>query len=65
MNTFRSVVGLAAALLIACAGPAAAENVLRWASVGGALTADPHASDDTQTWAQLAQIYEGLDGLDF
>jgi hypothetical protein len=29
MTTVRSVVGLEAALTIACAGPAAAENVLR------------------------------------
>jgi peptide/nickel transport system substrate-binding protein len=43
---------------------AAAENVLRWASPGGAATFDPHAFDETPTFAQLAQVYEGLVGLD-
>jgi peptide/nickel transport system substrate-binding protein len=64
MNWSRLLFAGLMAVQLACAGPAAAGNVLRWASVGGALTADPHAYDDTQTWAQLAQIYEGLDGLD-
>jgi ABC-type transport system substrate-binding protein len=56
--------GLAILAGLAAAGPAAAENVLRWASVGGALTADPHAYDDLQTFAQLRQVYETLVGLD-
>jgi peptide/nickel transport system substrate-binding protein len=43
--------------------PATAENVLRWASAAGALTADPHAYDEVPTHAQLAQVYERL--LDF
>jgi peptide/nickel transport system substrate-binding protein len=55
---------VALTLLIACAGPAAAENVLRWASSAGALTFDPHAYDDTPTWAQFAQVYEQLIQLD-
>ena len=38
--------------------------MLRWASVGGALTADPHAYDDIQTTAQLRQVYEPLVGFD-
>jgi hypothetical protein len=50
MRPFRSVIaGLTIVAAGACAQPAAAENVLRWASVGGALTADPHAYDDIQT----------------
>ena len=51
-------------LFLACASPVAAENVLRWASPGGAATFDPHAYDETPTYAQLAQVYEGLVGLD-
>jgi peptide/nickel transport system substrate-binding protein len=49
---------------LAYAAPAVAENVLRWASAGGATTLDPHAYDYLQTWAQFTQIYEGLVGLD-
>ena len=45
MTKVRSVVTLAAALLIACAGPAVAEHVLRWASAGGAATFDPDSLD--------------------
>jgi peptide/nickel transport system substrate-binding protein len=55
---------LTVGIVLSAAGPAAAENVLRWASVGGALTADPHAYDDNQTIAQLRQVYEYLIGYD-
>lgn len=42
MRTIRVV--LAGLMIVwAFAGPAAAENVLRWASAGGAVTFDPHA----------------------
>ena len=51
-------------IALAVTGPAAAENVLRWASAGGALTADPHGYDDQQTFAQFRQVYEPLVGLD-
>ena len=51
-------------LLLACASPAAAENVLRWSSVGGAATIDPHGFDEAPTFAQLSQVYEGLIGVD-
>jgi hypothetical protein len=40
--------------------PAAAENVLRWASGGGAATFDHHAYDDLQIAAQYRQTYEAL-----
>jgi len=43
---------------------AAAENVLRWASAGGAATFDPHAYDDLQTAAQYHQTYEALVAFD-
>jgi peptide/nickel transport system substrate-binding protein len=51
-------------LLLACMSPAAAENVLRWASTGGALSFDPHAHNETPTKAQLNQVYEKLLDLD-
>ena len=56
--------GLTIGIALAASGPAAAENVLRWASVGGALTIDPHAYDEIHTWAQFAQVYEPLVGFD-
>jgi peptide/nickel transport system substrate-binding protein len=52
--------GLSIVAGLTAAGPAAAENVLRWASMGGALTADPHAYDEGQTSAQHRQVYEPL-----
>jgi peptide/nickel transport system substrate-binding protein len=58
-----TIAALAVGLTAAISGPAAAENVLRWASASGALTIDPHAYDDTPTHAQVAQVYERL--LDF
>jgi peptide/nickel transport system substrate-binding protein len=61
-RTFVAILTIIAVL--AAGGPAAAENVLRWASVGGALTADPHAMDEIQTTAQLRQVYEYLIGYD-
>jgi len=40
--------------------PAHAENVLRWASQGDALTMDPHAQNEGQTLTFAQQIYEPL-----
>jgi len=41
--------------------PAAhAENVLRWASRGDALTFDPHGQNETPTIQALTQVYEPL-----
>jgi hypothetical protein len=57
-----ALVGFIGAVVLA--GPAAAENVLRWASAGGAATIDPHAFDENRTFAQLGQVYEPLIGLD-
>jgi peptide/nickel transport system substrate-binding protein len=37
-----------------------AENVLRWASQGDAMTLDPHAQNEGQTLTFLQQIYEPL-----
>lgn len=49
---------------ISFATSADAENVLRWASAGGAATFDPHSFDEYATRGQDAQVYEGLTGLD-
>ncbi|MCE3248523.1 MAG: extracellular solute-binding protein family 5 [Geminicoccaceae bacterium] len=54
------ILGSALALAVANPEPAAAENVLRWASVGGALTFDPHAYDETPTNGQIRSVYEKL-----
>ena len=32
--------------------------MLRWASATGALTFDPHAANDTPTFAETSQVYE-------
>jgi peptide/nickel transport system substrate-binding protein len=64
MNTCRSVVMLAA-LFIASAGPAAAENVLRFASFsGGAVTMDPHSSMSRYNQVATKQVYEALLDID-
>jgi ABC-type transport system substrate-binding protein len=55
---------LAMAVAMTSANPVASENVLRWWSVGGAATIDPHGFDEGPTWAQLSQVYEGLIGVD-
>jgi peptide/nickel transport system substrate-binding protein len=55
-----TVTTLALGVATICVDPAAAENVLRWSSVGGALTADPHAYDEVPTNAQIRQVYESL-----
>jgi peptide/nickel transport system substrate-binding protein len=70
MRCYRAfVAGLTIVAACAAAGPAAAENVLRWASVSGALTIDPHAYDENPTLAQHRQVYEHLiqvdSGLEF
>jgi peptide/nickel transport system substrate-binding protein len=65
MRGFRTLIaGLAIVGAVGLASSAAAENVLRWASVGGAATIDPHGADEGPTFAQLAQVYEGLTGFD-
>ena len=61
MKKFQAIAG---AMLIAqiagVAGPADAENVVRWASATEALTFDPHASSNVPTWAGTRQVYEPL-----
>jgi peptide/nickel transport system substrate-binding protein len=58
------LVGLGLLLAVACAGPAAAENVLRWASAGGVLTWDPHATTETPSLVGFRQVYETLVTID-
>jgi peptide/nickel transport system substrate-binding protein len=60
VSTFRSVSGFALGLLVACAGPASAENVLRWASVAGAVTFDPHSANSGPDIIQQYTVYEQL-----
>ena len=55
-----SFAGLTIGIVLAVSSPAAAENVLRWASAGGAATADPHALDAISSWAQFVDFYEQL-----
>jgi peptide/nickel transport system substrate-binding protein len=47
-------------VLWAISAPARAENVLRWASQGDAITLDPHAQNEGQTLTFVQQIYEPL-----
>jgi peptide/nickel transport system substrate-binding protein len=59
-----TIAALSIGIAISHAGPAAAENVLRWASIGGALTFEPHAYDDVATSAHIRSVYERLVELD-
>jgi peptide/nickel transport system substrate-binding protein len=52
--------GLSIAAGLAAAGPAAAENVLRWASVAGAVTFDPHSANSGPDIIQQYSVYERL-----
>jgi peptide/nickel transport system substrate-binding protein len=45
---------------ILSAGPALAENVVRWSSQGDAITLDPHAQNEGMTLATAQHLYEPL-----
>jgi len=60
----RLFAALLAALITAAPMAAQAENVLRWASRGDALTFDPHGQNETPTITALTQVYETLVGRD-
>src|SRR5687768_14622549 len=61
MTRFEATVAaLAISIMISLTGPAAAENVLRWASVGGALTFDPHSGNHGPSIIQQDPVYERL-----
>ncbi|MFP4004579.1 MAG: ABC transporter substrate-binding protein, partial [Alphaproteobacteria bacterium] len=59
---FRGYPALLGAVLVTISliSPAHAENVLRWAASGDALTFDPHAQNETPTITGLHQVYETL-----
>ncbi len=59
MKRLTTAAAIVAALAIAAA-PASAKNVLKWASQGDALTADPHSQNEGPTNSATLQIYEGL-----
>jgi peptide/nickel transport system substrate-binding protein len=59
-----SIAALVIGVTISLGGPAAAENVLRWASAGGALTFEPQAYDDVATSAHIRSVYDRLVELD-
>jgi len=59
MKRLMTAAAIAAALALAAA-PATAKNVLKWASQGDALTADPHSQNEGPTNAATLQIYETL-----
>ncbi len=61
---FPSTFTAAVVVLALCSAPVSAENVLRWASQGDALTLDPHAANEAPTHAALHQIYDTLYNLD-
>ena len=65
-TTRRTLLAGAAAASLAGlrASPARADNVLRWANVGGAPTFDPHSFFTITAIAQWFQVYEGLVDLD-
>lgn len=56
----RSCTLIVALVLASIAPPAVAENVLRWASQGDALTMDPQAQNEGMTVTLARQIYETL-----
>jgi peptide/nickel transport system substrate-binding protein len=60
-----SFTGLTMLLALAAAGPAAAENVLRFTGQsGGAVTMDPHSSDLIADRVATMQVYEQLLDID-
>jgi peptide/nickel transport system substrate-binding protein len=59
MIRFRATIA-ALAIGIALTSPAAAENVLRWASVAGAVTFDPHSANSGPDIIQQDPVYERL-----
>jgi peptide/nickel transport system substrate-binding protein len=60
-----SLAGLTIGLALAAAGPATAENVLRYTSLnGGAVTMDPHSLWTPHNLAATMQVYEALLDID-
>jgi peptide/nickel transport system substrate-binding protein len=57
-----AIAALAIGIVISLAGPARAENVLRWAFSTGALTFDPHSANSGPDDMQQYSVYERLLG---
>ena len=57
---FLSAFAIATTAIALTAAPAAAENVIRWASQGDALTSDPHAANESPTHSASRKIYDVL-----
>ena len=57
---FSSAIAVAVTALALTATSASAENVIRWASQGDALTADPHAANESPTHSASRKIYDVL-----
>ena len=65
MNTRRIVLAGMVAACLTAAGPAAAENVLRFTiGIGGAVTMDPHSRWNAIERPALQQVYETLLDID-
>jgi peptide/nickel transport system substrate-binding protein len=65
MRSFRlSLVGLMLGIALLAAGPAAAENVLRWAGSGAAFGFDPHSMDSSFDDTLKDPVYESLIAFD-
>jgi peptide/nickel transport system substrate-binding protein len=66
MRRFQATIAaLAIGIVISSAGPAAAENVLRFTSgSGGAVTMDPHSRWIDAHRAAVMQVYESLLDID-
>jgi hypothetical protein len=66
MVRFETIISaLAIGIVISLAGPAAAENVLRWASgAGAAFGFDPHSMTSSFDDALRDPVYESLVALD-
>ena len=58
---FKMTTAFAALLAVAVFSiPASAQNVIRWASQGDALTSDPHAANESPTHSASRKVYDTL-----
>jgi len=59
-NKLTSVFAVVVMATALTATPALAENVIRWASQGDALTSDPHAANESPTHSASRKVYDVL-----
>jgi peptide/nickel transport system substrate-binding protein len=57
---FLSKISFAVVTVALTASPVFAENVIRWASQGDALTSDPHAANESPTHSASRKVYDVL-----